>query len=55
MKTELQKYERQTGKIVWLSAGLFIVGTLIYFAWSSLGAVIVLVGVMGLGWSFLRR
>ena len=55
MKTELQKYERQTEKIVGISATGVMIGAVIWFLWSSLGAVLVLAGVGGLAWAFLRR
>jgi hypothetical protein len=55
MKTELQKYERQTGRMVGLSVGLIIVGATIWMLWSSYGAIIAGVGAVGLAWAFLRR
>jgi hypothetical protein len=55
MKTELQKYEGQTGQMLWISLGILAAGAFIYFMWHGVGAVLAAIGVVGLIWCFLRR
>ena len=55
MKTHLQKYASQTHLMVTLSVLATAAGIYLYFAWSSLGGVLALIGFAGLVWSFLRR
>lgn len=55
IKTHLQKYVSQTHRMLALSLLVTIVGVYLYFAWSSLGGILALIGFVGLVWSFLRR
>jgi hypothetical protein len=55
MKTDLQKYSAQTHRLLAASIFVTLAGAFIYFAWSSLGAVLAAIGLIGLAWSWLRR
>ena len=54
-KNHLQKYEHQTHLLVTISAVITLVGLYVYFAWSSAGGVLALLGFAGLALAFLRR
>ena len=54
-KTHLQKYEHQTHRLVAASALITALGLYIYFAWSSAGGVLAIIGFAGLVLGFLRR
>ena len=55
MKTELEKYEINTGQMRWISIVILLVGGVIYIMWSGLGAVVAAIGLAGFIWCFLRR
>jgi hypothetical protein len=55
MRTPLQEYEAVTRQLIWISTGLLVGGTTIYMLWFSMGAVIAILGFVGLVMCYMRR